>query len=192
MADGPKTGLGIDSSGGPVVDPTKNVLDLVKAAMERQDDLRSADKELFFKAINDLKELMGAKFESVDGKFETAEKARIEQKLDNKVATDAAFSAAKDAVREQATASEKAISKSENNAADQFKQQRETTSAQLGAVESSVTDLKERVGKLETQQQTKSETRTDTRLNIGTVVGTLGFVFAVLMGIIVLMGKGAG
>jgi len=34
-------GQGIDSEGRPVIDPTQNVLDLVQAAIQRQDDLRS-------------------------------------------------------------------------------------------------------------------------------------------------------
>jgi cobalamin biosynthesis Mg chelatase CobN len=36
-------GLGVDSEGNPVLDPTKNVLDLVEAAIKRQDDLREAE-----------------------------------------------------------------------------------------------------------------------------------------------------
>lgn len=40
MTDEPKPGLGVDSHGNPVVDPTQNVLDLVQAAIARQDDLR--------------------------------------------------------------------------------------------------------------------------------------------------------
>jgi hypothetical protein len=35
-----RNGLGVDASGGPVVDPTENVLQLVEAANKRQDDLR--------------------------------------------------------------------------------------------------------------------------------------------------------
>jgi hypothetical protein len=38
-----KPGVGVDASGGPVVDPTANVLDLVSAAVLRQDDLRKAE-----------------------------------------------------------------------------------------------------------------------------------------------------
>lgn len=34
------TGLGVDAAGGPVVDPTANVIALQKASAERQDDLR--------------------------------------------------------------------------------------------------------------------------------------------------------
>lgn len=36
-------GPGVDRWGTPVVDPTKNVLDLVRAAIERQDNLREAE-----------------------------------------------------------------------------------------------------------------------------------------------------
>jgi hypothetical protein len=50
MADGQqrgKHGAGVDSHGGPVFDPTQNVLDLVEAANKRQDDLRAVTKELY-------------------------------------------------------------------------------------------------------------------------------------------------
>jgi len=40
MAQETRQGVGIDATGGPVIDPTKNVLDLVDAANRRQDDLR--------------------------------------------------------------------------------------------------------------------------------------------------------
>lgn len=43
-------GIPVDSSGGPTVDPTKNVLDLVAASITRQDDLREAAVE----RLNDL------------------------------------------------------------------------------------------------------------------------------------------
>jgi hypothetical protein len=39
----PEPGAGVDSAGNPVLDPTKNVLDLVDAAMRRQDDLREME-----------------------------------------------------------------------------------------------------------------------------------------------------
>ena len=38
-----RPGIGVDSSGGPVIDPTQNVLDLVDAAIRRQDDLRESE-----------------------------------------------------------------------------------------------------------------------------------------------------
>src|ERR1700685_2274338 len=41
MAERP--GLGVDATGGPVVDPTANVLALVSAANQRQDGLRDME-----------------------------------------------------------------------------------------------------------------------------------------------------
>src|SRR5688572_18364900 len=39
---GNPTGMGVDSTGGPVIDPTRNVLDKVEDAVKRLDDLRAA------------------------------------------------------------------------------------------------------------------------------------------------------
>jgi hypothetical protein len=56
------TGIPIDASGGPTIDPTKNVLDLVTAAIGRQDDLREASEKLAVmqltcqKEVGDLRE----------------------------------------------------------------------------------------------------------------------------------------
>lgn len=43
----PRPGVGVDARGGAVVDPTKNVEDLVKAEKLRNDDLRIAQEKLF-------------------------------------------------------------------------------------------------------------------------------------------------
>jgi hypothetical protein len=41
-----KAGLGVDAHGGPVIDPTKNVLDLVEAAVKRLDDMTTLRAQL--------------------------------------------------------------------------------------------------------------------------------------------------
>ena len=51
-------GLGIDSFGGQVIDPTANVLALVEAAVARQDDLRKADAMLQNARIQGLADLV--------------------------------------------------------------------------------------------------------------------------------------
>jgi hypothetical protein len=43
MAAADAPGPGVDAAGRPVIDPTQNVLDLVEAAIKRQDDLREMD-----------------------------------------------------------------------------------------------------------------------------------------------------
>ena len=54
-----RPGIGVDAQGGQVVDPTKNVGDLVNALKEMLKELRTSDKELFdakLKAVQDLGE----------------------------------------------------------------------------------------------------------------------------------------
>jgi hypothetical protein len=55
--DGPRTGLGVDRSGGPVVDPTENVAKLNEASNKRQDDLRDASDRFNAAALSHVKEL---------------------------------------------------------------------------------------------------------------------------------------
>ena len=63
-------GPGVDRLGQAVVDPTQNVLDLVEAAIQRQDDLRNKDSE-------HLKEMMDLRAQ-YDEKLRNAETARID------------------------------------------------------------------------------------------------------------------
>lgn len=159
-------------------DPTSNVRELVEAAILRIDNLREARSQLFDKALSDLEALTSARFESVAREFALIESRRIEQKVDTKTAVDAALSAAEKAVKEQQAASEKSILKSETAAAEQSKQQNATFTAALKGVTDGFSDLKERVGKFETQSQARADGRTDSRLNMGSVVGVIMAVFA--------------
>lgn len=180
MAD-PNPGPGVDASGDPVIDPTRNVLDLVAAAIARQDDLRGASRNLFQALLDGLGKYIDArfeghvdwvkaKFEGISHEFSLVENRRQEQKIDTKTAVDAALSAAEKAVKEQASASEKSIDKSEKAAIDQSKQNTQTFTAQLTSVEKSLSDLKERIGTLETRREAKDESRTDSRSSVGMYV----------------------
>jgi hypothetical protein len=142
-------GLATDSHGNPVVDPTRNVLDLVAAAIRRQDDLRARDVSSMNDKIAALEKLVMARFGSIERELALIEDRRVEQKVDTKVAVDAALSAAEKAVKEQTVASEKSIIKSETSAAEQSKQQNATFTAALKGVTDILADLKERVGKIE-------------------------------------------
>jgi len=55
--------MATDSSGGPVVDPTANVIALNDAANRRQDDLREANNRWIIAEIQQLKELLRAQAE---------------------------------------------------------------------------------------------------------------------------------
>ena len=51
---GTQPGVGVDSHGGAVVDPTKNVLDLVRAGLDNQDAMRDGLKELLNEKVSGL------------------------------------------------------------------------------------------------------------------------------------------
>lgn len=63
-------GMGVDSSGAPVIDPTANVIALVQAGLQRQDDLRERDTQ-------HIKELMGLRAD-YDAQLREAESKRID------------------------------------------------------------------------------------------------------------------
>src|SRR5688572_6413972 len=98
MTEKPASGEGVDSDGKPVVDPTKNVLDLVKAAMQRQDDLRREQDARIETRISGFERLSDSRHVATKGELEAVERRRLEHKADTKSAVDAAFSAAKEAV----------------------------------------------------------------------------------------------
>lgn len=73
MANGQtQPGIGVDSKGGAVIDPTSNVLSLVSAAVERIDDLRKAESL----RVDDLRK---AETRRVDG--QSMLRAEYEEKL---------------------------------------------------------------------------------------------------------------
>jgi hypothetical protein len=107
--------------------------------------------------IDGLEDTVNAKFAGIDREFTLIESRRVEQKIDTKVAVDAALSAAEKAVKEQTLASEKAIAKSEKSAADQSKQQNETFSAALKGVTDVLGDVKDRVVQIESRKDGSRE-----------------------------------
>jgi len=52
------SGLGVDFQGGPVIDPTENVVALTQASNRRQDDLRESQNELINEKIRAIKEVV--------------------------------------------------------------------------------------------------------------------------------------
>lgn len=81
----PPPGVGIDSKGDRVIDPTKNVEDLFRAGRDADNKLREADSryiDMRFDHMTRLWELAEAKWEVAredDGKLRDAETRRIDQ-----------------------------------------------------------------------------------------------------------------
>lgn len=70
LATQPSGGPAVDGQGIPVIDPTRNVLDLVSAAIQRQDDLRYAES-------HHIREIVALRAD-YDEKLRDAEASRID------------------------------------------------------------------------------------------------------------------
>lgn len=76
----PKSGLPIDSSGGPTVDPTANVIALSAASTVRQDDLREAQDRLVHARLAGLEQITLLRADHVK-EIAAAESLRVNEQL---------------------------------------------------------------------------------------------------------------
>jgi len=144
------------------------------------------------------KSLMEEKFKKVEQQFELVENQRVEQKVDTKSAVDAALIAQKEAVREQTTASERAIAKSETATNKQLEQLAATFATAAESLRRSIDDVKERVGDVDksirqslaevdakanrtaSEKVGATESKTGTYATIGLIVAVVGIALVVL------------
>ena len=188
-------GPATDRRNEPVVDPTKNVLQLVEAAIQRQDDLREAEaKHLrdildlraeFAREIREAENLRQAtvnkeRFASVETQLDLVERQRVEQKKDTKDAVDAALAAAKEAVKEQTTASQLSIGKSEASTKEQLNQLSATFTTAQQAMTQAIVSLTTRVERIENARTTLAEQRTDTRGGTTATIASISVAIALL------------
>lgn len=74
-------GVAVDSRGGQVVDPTKNVLDLVRAESAKRDELRTADRDLFNTRLDALKDQIKALSDGI-ALFQNAQRDSETRRID--------------------------------------------------------------------------------------------------------------
>jgi hypothetical protein len=134
--------------------------------------------------LGGLRELLDARFDKVDQQFDLVERQRVEQKQDTKVAVDAALQAQKEAVREQTLASERAIAKSEAATTKQLEQLGTTFTTALGSTGVTLSDIKERVGRIESVKVGVQENTTHSQQSWGVAVAVASVVIA-LMAVVV-------
>ena len=116
----------------------------------RDERLKGIDEatRLRLAATDHFPEMVDEKIKSLadltDERFSAFERLRVEQKKDTKDAVDAALSAAKEAVKEQTTASGLSIQKSETATGKQLEQLGDTSAAAVEGLRRSIEDAKER------------------------------------------------
>jgi type VI protein secretion system component VasK len=151
----------------PVPDPT------VLTTQQLYREIEAA-REMTETLIDGLREILDEKFSSVDRQLQLVEQQRVEQKSDTKAAVDAALTAQKEAVKEQTTASERAIAKSEASTTKQLEQLSETFATSLRAMGDKVDDLKDRLTVTEALKQGGRETLTGLYAVVGVVIAAVG------------------
>jgi ABC-type Fe2+-enterobactin transport system substrate-binding protein len=115
--------------------------------------LREIDglKELLQSQLEALGAKWHEKFEAILKQLDMVEAQRIEQKQDTKTAVDAALQAQKEAVREQTTASERAIAKSETATTKQLEQLGTTLKTVEDGLRRDINGVKDRVTTIESK-----------------------------------------
>jgi hypothetical protein len=182
----------------------REVGNLEKEMIHRSEDRRVEMEnlqKLVETQIKGLSDLMNEQLASIKTQFELIEKQRVEQKKDTKDAVDAALIAQKEAVQEQTIASGLSIAKSEAATAKQLDQLAVTFTNAITGVTGSINDLKDgwtssigdvkdRVGKIESLKQGAQEQVHKTQSNLSAIYGFGGFVLVLLTIMITLAASG--
>ena len=156
-------------------DPTSRTLQTVHREVETLGD----KMETLFEGAQ---RLTNEQFVAVELQFTLVERLRVEQKADTKAAVDAALTAQKEAVKEQTTASDRAIAKSETAMTKQLEQLIVTFTTAISGVTDTIDGVKERVGKVEgIRQGGKDATAAMYALGgfVIAVVPAIGVLFAI-------------
>lgn len=174
---------------------------ITNAIITRQRD-QDALKALVESKLDKASELRNEKFDSIETQFNLIERQRVEQKKDTKDAVDAALIAQKEAVQEQTIASGLSIAKSETATAKQLDQLASTVTVAIGGVTQSlnemkdnfnvsISDLKERIGKIESNKVGATEQRAHSQQNITGVQAIIGIILGLttLISVVVALNK---
>lgn len=152
--------------------------------------------ESLLREVAHLKELVEEQISSLRDRtqlqFDLVERQRVEQKNDTKAAVDAALTAQKEAVKEQTTASERAIAKSESGTSKQLEDLAANFRTENTGIRTTIDDLKERVSELASLRAGALEQRTEGRSNSALYVSAVAagiFAIGLIVSVVALILK---
>jgi len=178
-------GPATDKHNDPVVDPTKNVLDLVQAAITRQDDLRRADQALRLSEMRRLDEVAELRAQH-EKELRLAESARIDaiRAVDQGNVTRASEVAAA-----QATTLATQLQTSAETLRAQVEATRITTAdtlaAALAPIQADVAQLRQVQFTQQGEKAQQTEQRTGFQWSVGAVLASLALLVSLILGGIV-------
>ena len=162
----------MDSTSKPTPDPTILTTEQLLREVKSATVLMEAE-------VKRVEDVTIEKFASVKEQFNLVERQRVEQKKDTKDAVDAALAAAKEAVKEQTTASGLSITKSETATTEQLKQLTTTFNTAIAGLTALLTNLTTRVERIENIKQGGKETVTGIYALAGFIATFLAIVVVV-------------
>lgn len=166
---GNSPGPGVDARGVPVIDPTKNVLDLVEASIGRLDDLREASRSAAASEIAHVKEMAELRAH-YDEKLRHAETARI------------------DAIRAVDVGNVQRAAEVAATQAEVLRAQVATVAtAAATSLAVALAPLQEAIGDLRKTQYEQAGSRAqvgETRLNYGAILGGISLLLVIVFGVI--------
>jgi hypothetical protein len=161
---------------GPVVDPTQNVLDLVRAAIDRQDDLR----DITDRGLRDMIAMNAAHA----SELRDAEAKRID--AIRAVDVGAVNRAAEVSAQQAMTLAAKVAQSAETLRTQVAAAATAATVALAAALEPIQKDIAD-LRRAQYEAQGKQGQTADTRLNVGTVLGCVAVVVSLAMFVLILM-----
>lgn len=173
------------------VPPTPKDMTMPLGDTRHVDDPSALTTAQLHREITILRELLDAlflgaeeinvqRFAAIEKELSLVERQRVEQKSDTKAAVDAALTAQKEAVKEQTTASDRAIAKSEMAMTKQLEQLQATFATAINGVTLLLNDAKERIVKIEANKSGGDSVVTKILAGIGGAAGVIAIIIGVL------------
>lgn len=151
----------------PPGDPTTRTVEMV----HREVTTLTADTS---KQFESERRLTSEQFAAVELQFNLVERFRVAQKEDTKAAVDAALTAQKEAVKEQTTASDRAIAKSETAMTKQLEQLIVTFTTATNGLAGKIDDVKSQVGEDRANRRGGKEA-------VAAIYGFIGFLSSLVV-----------
>jgi hypothetical protein len=151
-APGSSQGPAVDRTGQPVKDPSPNVLDLVRAAIERQDDLRDMSAA-HAREMRETARMYESRLDTKDQQLRAAEAGRLDA-----IQTRSDLTVQRAA--EVQAAQQQALATQVTSTADTF---RASIAAELAPIKASIEDLRRAQYEQQGEKSSKVETSTDAR-----------------------------
>ena len=176
----------------------EHVADQVKVIEQRLGDMDRATELLSTQTlrvpsevdrqVGHVREVHSEKFISIANQFAERDHRSERESRDNKVAVDAAFAAQKEAAAEQNKSNTLAISKSEIATTEAINKLEQLVQAALKGLEGKITDMTDRVNRIETsvvglaqQRAGANGNQSTTFMIVSAIVGVASIVIAIIV-----------